>query len=101
MKYRALFLIVTIFAFDAVAGEAKSLPRNNAITTRAGKKQLPFGLRHSPFNVSAQTQPSNARDQKCVAILLSFWSRWLGMIFLKQPPKQDSGCGYDCNRTRD
>ena len=27
MKYRALFLIVTIFAFDAVAGEAKSLPQ--------------------------------------------------------------------------
>jgi hypothetical protein len=26
-------------------------------------------------NVSAQTQPSNAREQKRVAILLSFWSR--------------------------
>ncbi len=28
-------------------------------------------------NVSAQTQPSNAREQRSVAPLLSFWSRWL------------------------
>ena len=35
------------------------------------------------LNVSAQTQPSNAREQKRVAILLSFWSRWLGLICLE------------------